>query len=194
VQEVGKHIPTFIPIANEFARRLAKRIGGVARSSYNEVILDIPTTAHILSGCIIGDSPETGVIDLKNQVYGYKNLLICDGSMMPANLGVNPSLTITALTERAMSFIPLASEVSNARFFEYEKNWKITDTLSAKEKSFATIESKTIGKGAEIAKEEKKVADKIEKPVAKKSSVKTKKTATSKAAAKTKPASKSKKK
>lgn len=194
VQEVGKHIPTFIPIANEFARRLAKRIGGVARSSYNEVILDIPTTAHILSGCIIGDSPETGVIDLKNQVYGYKNLLICDGSMMPANLGVNPSLTITALTERAMSFIPLASEVSNAKFFEYEKNWKITDTLSAKEKSFATIESKTIGKGAEIAKEEKKVADKIEKPVAKKSSVKTKKTATSKAAAKTKPASKSKKK
>ncbi|HNK57494.1 MAG TPA: GMC family oxidoreductase [Leptospiraceae bacterium] len=132
-QETGTHIPTFIPIANEFARRLAKRIGGVARSSLNEVILDIPTTAHILSGCIIGDSPETGVIDLKNQVYGYKNLLICDGSMVPANLGVNPSLTITALSERAMSFVPLASEVKEHRFFDYEKNWKITDALTGKE-------------------------------------------------------------
>ena len=128
-QEQGMRIPAFIPIANDFARRLAKRIGGVARSSYNEVFLNVPTTAHILSGCIIGDSPETGVIDLKNQVYGYKNLMICDGSMVPANLGVNPSLTITALSEHAMSFIPLASEVGKPKFFDYEKKWKVTNTL-----------------------------------------------------------------
>ena len=128
-QEQGMRIPAFIPIANDFARRLAKRIGGVARSSYNEVFLNVPTTAHILSGCIIGDSPETGVIDLKNQVYGYKNLMICDGSMVPANLGVNPSLTITALSEHAMSFIPLASEVEKPKFFDYEKKWKVTNTL-----------------------------------------------------------------
>ena len=137
-QETGKHIPTFIPIANEFARRLAKRVGGVARSTLNEVILDIPTTAHILSGCIIGETPNTGVIDLKNQVFGYKNLLICDGSMIPANLGVNPSLTITALSERAMSFIPLASELNRPKFFEYEKNWKVTNTLFAEESPRST--------------------------------------------------------
>jgi cholesterol oxidase len=154
-QENGVHIPAFIPIANEFARRLAKRIGGVARSTLNEVLLDIPTTAHILSGCMIGDSPETGVIDLKNQVYGYKNLLICDGSMVPANLGVNPSLTITALSERAMSFIPLASEVEGAKFFDYEKNWKVTDTLSAKVESVSP----------------EKVVDKPKKPPVKKVSV-----------------------
>ncbi|MBP7282261.1 MAG: GMC family oxidoreductase [Leptospiraceae bacterium] len=134
-QENGAHIPAFIPIANEFARRLAKRVGGVARSTLNEVLLDIPTTAHILSGCMIGDSPDTGVIDLKNQVYGYKNLLICDGSMVPANLGVNPSLTITALSERAMSFIPNASQVAKPNFFEYEKKWKVTDTLTGIETS-----------------------------------------------------------
>jgi cholesterol oxidase len=158
-QEKGVRIPAFIPIANEFARKLAKRIGGVARSSYNEVILDIPTTAHILGGCMIGDTPETGVIDLKNQVYGYENLLICDGSMVPANLGVNPSLTITALSERAMSFIPLAQDSTNAKFFQYEKNWKITATLSA-------------NPVAEVKPKEPSVIKK--KPVEKKLSAKTK--------------------
>ncbi len=175
-QENGVHIPAFIPIANEFARRLAKRIGGVARSTLNEVLLDIPTTAHILSGCMIGDSPETGVIDLKNQVYGYKNLLICDGSMVPANLGVNPSLTITALSERAMSFIPLASEAEGAKFFDYEKNWKVTDTLSDPQKSVAL----------------EKVADKIKKPPVKKAKVTVSKKEIKKPVTKAKPKAKKK--
>lgn len=194
VQEVGKHIPTFIPIANEFARRLAKRIGGVARSTLNEVILDIPTTAHILSGCIIGDSPETGVIDLKNQVYGYRNLIICDGSMVPANLGVNPSLTITALTERAMSFVPLAREVSSANFFDYEKNWKITNTLSALEEAKVLVEKTDDKPKKSPVKKEIPVADKIEHPIAKKTSTKKVKPEPKKAIAKTKPKAKSKKK
>jgi cholesterol oxidase len=129
VQEKGKTIPTYIPIANEFARKLAQNINGVARSSVNEVILNIPTTAHVLGGSIIGESPETGVIDLQNRVFGYENMLVCDGSMVPANLGVNPSLTITALTERAMSFISAKSEKSQ-NFFNYEKEWKILDVLA----------------------------------------------------------------
>jgi cholesterol oxidase len=128
-QEHGNKIPTYIPIANEFARKLAKRVNGVARSSYNEVLLNIPTTAHILGGAIIGDSPETGVIDLENRVYGYKNLMVCDGSMIPANLGVNPSLTITTLSERAMSFIPPKEEKAEQKFFQFEEKFSVIKTL-----------------------------------------------------------------
>lgn len=97
--------PSYIPIGNEVARRTAKRTGGVAMSALNEVLLDIPTTAHILGGCAIG--PEgSGVVDGHGRVYGYTGLRVCDGSMVPANLGVNPSLTITALTEHAMAAVP----------------------------------------------------------------------------------------
>lgn len=126
-QEHGNKIPTYIPIANQFAKKLSKRIGGFARSSVNEALLDIPATAHILGGCIMGETKETGVIDLENRVHGYKNLMVCDGSMIPANLGVNPSLTITALTERAMSFIP--PKDGKMHNFEFEKNWGILSTL-----------------------------------------------------------------
>ncbi|MBP7273869.1 MAG: cholesterol oxidase, partial [Saprospiraceae bacterium] len=64
-----------------------------------------PTTAHILGGVCMGDSDLTGVIDQYNRVFNYTNMLVCDGSMISANIGVNPSLTITAITEHAMSFI-----------------------------------------------------------------------------------------
>jgi cholesterol oxidase len=97
--------PTYIPIGNEVARRVAQKIGGIPMSAVNEVLLDIPTTAHILGGCSIG--PEgRGVVDAHHRVYGYQGLYVCDGSVVPANLGVNPSLTITALTEHAMAAVP----------------------------------------------------------------------------------------
>lgn len=102
----GKSMPTYIPIGNEVARRMAKRIGGNPISSLNEVVLDVPTTAHILGGCVVGPDPEHGTIAANHEVYGYDGLFVCDGSMIPANLGVNPSLTITAMTERAMSLLP----------------------------------------------------------------------------------------
>ncbi|MDV6236047.1 GMC family oxidoreductase [Leptospira ellisii] len=122
-QESGEKIPTYIPVANEFARRLAKITNGVARSSINEALLDIPATAHILGGCNIGETSESGVVDLQNRVFGYRNLLVCDGSMIPANLGVNPSLTIAALAERAMSFVPpKGKEILQFRF---EKKWGV---------------------------------------------------------------------
>jgi cholesterol oxidase len=105
-RDTGNPIPTSIPVGNEVARRVAKRLGGAPRSALNEVLLDIPTTAHILGGCVIGPDPERGVVDASQAVYGYEGLYICDGSTVSANLGVNPSLTITAMTERAMSLIP----------------------------------------------------------------------------------------
>ena len=125
----NKHskIPTFIPIANEFARRMAKRMGGVARSSINEVLLDIPSTAHVLGGACISQSKEEGVLDLQNRVHGYQNFIVCDGSMIPANLGVNPSLTITALSERAMSLVP---PKDSHRTFDFEKQWGVEKTLT----------------------------------------------------------------
>lgn len=105
--EAGTKAPSYIPLANAFARSMARRMGAFPCSAINEVLLDIPTTAHILGGCAMGNSPEEGVIDLQNRVYGYQNLWVCDGSMIPANLGVNPSLTITSLSELAMSRIPV---------------------------------------------------------------------------------------
>ncbi len=122
----GDKIPTYIPVANAFARRLAEKTGGLPQSSYNEVLLDIPTTAHILGGACMGETNELGVIDAENRVYGYENMLVCDGSMIPANPGVNPSLSITAFTERAMSFIPPREGL---RAFEFEKQWKVVDRL-----------------------------------------------------------------
>jgi len=75
-----------------------------------EILFDIPGTAHCIGGCVIAESPERGVVDSRHRVFGYRNMYICDGSVLAANLGVNPSLTITALAERAMSFIPPAAE------------------------------------------------------------------------------------
>lgn len=106
----GPRVPTFIPQANEFARKLAKLIGGTPMSMITEVLFNIPSTAHILGGCAMAGSPAEGVVDRRNRVFGYKNMYVCDGSMVAANLGVNPSLTITALTERAMSYIPPAAQ------------------------------------------------------------------------------------
>jgi cholesterol oxidase len=104
-QDPERPIPTFIPIANQAAEWFAKRTGGVAQSSVTEALFNIPTTAHILGGAVISPDPERGVLDARQRVYGYENLLVCDGSAIPANVGVNPSLTITALAEHAMSHV-----------------------------------------------------------------------------------------
>lgn len=104
----GAPNPTYIPLGNEVARLFAKDLkGGIAYSSIPEVLFDVPTTAHVLGGAPIGETKETGVIDAKNEVFGHPGLYVCDGSMIPANLGVNPSLTITAISEHAMAQIPV---------------------------------------------------------------------------------------
>jgi cholesterol oxidase len=78
----------------------------MAQGGLTESLFNIPTTAHILGGAVIADSPESGVVDGANRVYGYEGLLVCDGAAIPSNPGVNPSLTITALAERAISQVP----------------------------------------------------------------------------------------
>ena len=105
-QDPEKPNPTFIPVANEAAEWLAERTGGIAQSSVSEALFNIPNTAHILGGAVIGASAEEGVVDSKQRIFGYQNLLVCDGAAVPANVGVNPSLTITAMAERAMAAIP----------------------------------------------------------------------------------------
>lgn len=107
-QDPANPNPTFIQAAEDVTKWFAKEIGGIPQSSIAESTLNIPTTAHFLGGAVIGAGPETGVIDRDNHVFGYENLMVCDGSAVPANPGVNPSLTITAMTERAMSKIPMA--------------------------------------------------------------------------------------
>ena len=113
-QDPEKPIPTFIPVANQAAEWFAKRTGGIAQSSTTEALFNIPTTAHILGGAVIAPDPSQGVIDARQRVFGYENLLVCDGSAIPANVGVNPSLTITALAEHAMSHIPAAGAAAAA--------------------------------------------------------------------------------
>jgi len=105
----GAPNPTWIPIAHEATRRIAKEIDGTPGGTLGDV-LNVPMTAHILGGCAISDSPDAGVIDAYHRVHGYPTLHIVDGSAISANLGVNPSLTITAQAERAMSLWPNAGE------------------------------------------------------------------------------------
>jgi cholesterol oxidase len=102
----GQRIPTNIPQANAFAEHAAQKFGGIAITSSSEILFNMPMTAHCIGGCVMGADAEHGVIDAQHRVFGYQNLMVVDGSAVGANLGVNPSLTITALAERAMSFIP----------------------------------------------------------------------------------------
>jgi len=99
-------IPSYIPIANEVARELAEELDAIPSSTLNEVLLDTSTTAHILGGCAIGAGPDRGVVDAQGRVFGHEDLWVADGSVIGANLGVNPSLTITALAEWIASRIP----------------------------------------------------------------------------------------
>ncbi|WP_433368157.1 GMC oxidoreductase [Actinoplanes sp. CA-142083] len=105
----GEPNPTWIPQGHEAVRRIAEKIGGFPGGTVGD-IFDIPMTAHILGGATIGDSWDTGVLDPYHRVYGYDGLHVVDGSAVPANLGVNPSLTITAMAERAMSLWPNKGE------------------------------------------------------------------------------------
>ncbi|GAA1608483.1 GMC family oxidoreductase [Kribbella sancticallisti] len=101
----GAPNPSWIPVANEVVRRMAKLMGGTPGGTIGEPF-NVPMTAHFIGGCAIGDSAGTGVVDPYHRVYGYEGLHIMDGSAISANLGVNPSLTITAQAERALAFWP----------------------------------------------------------------------------------------
>ena len=99
-------VPAYIPIANQVANSISNKIGGTPLSVLPETVFDTATTAHILGGCRMSDSPKEGVIDRSGKLHGYSNFYVADGSIVPINLGVNPSLTITALAEYIMDRIP----------------------------------------------------------------------------------------
>src|SRR4051794_37192663 len=112
VQGEGEPNPTWIPVANEAAKQLAENLGGMPGGTWGD-LLNVPMTAHFIGGCAIGDSPENGVVDPYQRLYGYPGLHVADGSTLSANLGVNPSLSITAQTERAMSLWPNKGEADS---------------------------------------------------------------------------------
>jgi len=103
----GKRVPAFIGVGQDVMHRYAAKSGGTAMNALPEVLLDVSSTAHILGGCPMGLSVAEGVVNERFEAFGYPELRILDGSIIPANLGVNPSLTITALSEYAMSLMPV---------------------------------------------------------------------------------------
>jgi cholesterol oxidase len=127
-----KKNPTWIPIGYDFARRLAKRMDGTPANITTENWMDAPITAHIMGGCTIGQAPDNGVIDEENRIKGYHNMLVCDASQMPENLGVNPALSILAFAERAMSYIQPKS--GKIRHLKAEEAWGVKDYLLKKSK------------------------------------------------------------
>jgi cholesterol oxidase len=105
-QDPNRSIPVNLELGKRVARSLADKIGGYASGSVTAGLLNVPMTAHILGGCPFGETADEGVVGLDCQVHNYPGLYVIDGSIVPANPGVNPSLTITALAEYAMSQIP----------------------------------------------------------------------------------------
>ena len=106
-------IPAVIEAGRQVVDRFAEQVRGAPWSGMNDVLLNTPSTAHILGGCGIGESEATGVVDINHEAFNYPGLYVSDGSVVSSNLGVNPSLTITAMAERAMERIPDASEVED---------------------------------------------------------------------------------
>ncbi len=98
-------VPAYIPVGQEVMKRYAEKVNGIAQNVIPEIVLNMPMTAHILGGCPIGESTDNGVVNDRFEVHNYPNMYILDGSVIPCNLGVNPSLSITAISEYAMSLI-----------------------------------------------------------------------------------------
>ena len=109
----GKEAPTFLPVANKAAKNLAEACNGKSVNLLTESIGNMATTAHILGGCHMGSAAANGVINTSHEVFGYPGLYVVDGSAVSANIGANPSLTITALAERAMSLFPACASGSD---------------------------------------------------------------------------------
>jgi len=114
-------LEVFFPSAHRVARRFAQKVSGQPGNALTEILTGAPMTAHIMSGAAIGTSAANGVVNEAGEAFGYQNLRILDGSIIPGNLGVNPSLTITALSEYAMSQVPVfdsarAADIRPIRF------------------------------------------------------------------------------
>lgn len=123
-----KKVPAFIPVGQEVMERYAEKVSGVSQNILLEIFFDRPTTAHILGGCPMSDNIDEGVVDKYLRVHGYPNFYITDGSVIQRNIGVNPSLTITAMAEYCMSMInpKEGSEVPeiSKKLIQIEEEWK----------------------------------------------------------------------
>jgi cholesterol oxidase len=106
-------VPSYLPVANDAARIVAELVDGEPGSTLNEVLFDVPTTAHLLGGACIGADADSGVVDPYHRVFGHPGLHVVDGSAVSANLGANPSLTIAAQAERALSFWPVNGQADS---------------------------------------------------------------------------------
>jgi len=124
----NKKVPAFIPIGQEVMERYARKVTGVPQNILLEVFFDRPTTAHILGGCMMSETGESGVVDKELKVHEYPEFYITDGSVIQGNIGVNPSLTITAMAEYCMSRIPTkkGSDVKDIskKLMLLEEEWK----------------------------------------------------------------------
>lgn len=123
-----KKVPAFIPVGQEVMERYASKVMGVSQNILLEIFFDRPTTAHILGGCPMSEDKETGVVDNELTVHGYPDFYITDGSVIQGNIGVNPSLTITAMAEYCMSSIPSKSGTQltdiSKELISLEDQWK----------------------------------------------------------------------
>jgi cholesterol oxidase len=123
-----KRVPAFIPIGQEVMERYAMKVKGVSQNILLEVFFDRPTTAHILGGCPMSEDKETGVVDKELRVHGYPRFYITDGSVIQGNIGVNPSLTITAMAEYCMHRIPSKNGTGltdiSKELISLEEQWK----------------------------------------------------------------------
>jgi cholesterol oxidase len=124
----NRRVPAFIPVGQEVMERYARKATGVEQNILLEVFFNRPTTAHILGGCPMSETIETGVVDKELKVHGYPGFYITDGSVIQGNIGVNPSLTITAMAEYCMSRIPVkdgaqVTEISK-QLILLENQWK----------------------------------------------------------------------
>jgi len=124
----NKRVPAFIPVGQEVMERYARKVLGIPQNILFEVFFNRPTTAHILGGCPMSDTIETGVVDKNLKVYGYPDFYITDGSVIQGNIGVNPSLTITAVAEYCMSQIPSGADSQvteiSKQLILLEEEWK----------------------------------------------------------------------
>ena len=115
-ESIDTPIPSCLPVAQKAAQILGEEIQGEPQNIISEVLLGTPATAHILGGCCMGDSAENGVIDRNHELFGHPGLYVCDGSVIPSNLSVNPSLMITAMAERFVSQFPALRDDREIKF------------------------------------------------------------------------------
>jgi Choline dehydrogenase and related flavoproteins len=125
-------VPAFIPVGQEVMERYARKVTGIPQNILFEVFFNRPTTAHILGGCPMSETIETGVVDKNLKVHGYPDFYITDGSVIQGNIGVNPSFTITAMAEYCMSRIPSRSD---ATVTDISKQLKLLEEEWKKKKS-----------------------------------------------------------